>query len=449
MFKIGDKVKLVTDYFSDYLGNPIWGGKHGYTIGIVVNEPEEGDWVEVRWSNGRTNTYRPNQGDLSYVTGEGLKIGDCVKLLDYSEYEYPRYRDQIGTIISIIQLTSIDHTIRGFNYRVEWSDGLTSHVSAKNCYQVASPIVLEDIPEVVLPSIVVALSRRKFGIELETIYDKANKSEIARRCIEPRTGRSWIDFHSDSSIDGDGESPNTTEIVTSPLSGKSGIKKIITLCDELKRQNFRTNRSCGYHLHLSVGTILTDVEKIKSLILFYWIFEDVFFSFLPRSRQKNNYCRALREVYPNLPQQLLKVNTMADLEMIWYKENTSYYVKRKKSEKYEDSRYAWVNFHCLFARTKNLEIRSHNGTIDSSKIIPWILIHDRIISYIRDGKIRSRNLTTYTEDTSSLYDKREYLTKELFDLLKLPEDQVSYFTARKSLFTNGAQGSTEKIICVE
>lgn len=430
MFKTGDRMKLLPDKYYDERSNPSWGGEHGYIMGTVSSIQKTG-WVGVNWDNGKSNSYY--QSDLGQAYGIGLKVGDYVKLIKYEDYEYPYHKDSTGIII----LTISDRS--HFDYAINWLDdrGEVSHISKYNCYQVDKPIerIQKDI---ILPISVDTISRRKFGIELETCYRSANKAQVKRICTDLNTGKEWIDFHHDGSISGHDEYENTTEIVTKPLIGKNGIKKIITLSDELKRQDFKTNKSCGYHVHLSTGTIARDVNKLATLLLFYWVFEDVFFSFLPRSRQENNYCRSLQEIYPNLPYNLESVNTMDKLENLWYQEGSHYYVARKKKDRYDESRYSWVNFHCLFAHTKNLEIRSHNGTIDHTKIVPWIQIHDRIITYVRDGKIDHKSLLKIEEKGSI------YLKGLMFDLIQLPDDLRSYFNSRQALFLTGVKDTDDK-----
>lgn len=432
MFKTGDRVKLLPDKYYDERSNPSWGGEHGYIMG-TVSRVEKTGWIGVNWDNGQSNSYY--QSDLGQAYGIELKVGDYVKLIKYEDYEYPYHKDSTGIII----LTISDRT--HFDYAISWLDdrGGVSNISKDNCYQVDKPIerIQKDI---ILPISVDTISRRRFGIELETCYSpsSANKAKIRRMCTDRSTGKEWVDFHSDGSISGQDGYENTIEIVTKPLTGKNGIKKIIALSDELKRQDFKTNKSCGYHVHLSTGIIARDVNKLATLLLFYWVFEDVFFSFLPRSRQENNYCRSLQEIYPNLPYNLSGVNTLEKLECLWYEEGSHYYVARKKKDRYDESRYSWVNFHCLFASTKNLEIRSHNGTIDHTKIIPWVQLHDRIITYVRDGKINYKSLQMIVEKGTLIR------TELLFSLIELSPDLRLYFMGRQSLFTKGAQGSDEK-----
>jgi len=51
-----------------------------------------------------------------------------------------------------------------------------------------------------------------------------------------------------------------------------------------------------------------------------------------------------------------------------------------------DKRYCWVNLHSIFYRG-TLEIRSHSGTVNPSKIINWIMIHQRALEFIKSKSI--------------------------------------------------------------
>lgn len=57
-FKVGDKVKLIVDNNEDTTSNPMWGGKYGYTKGVVVESYKESnlpypvrvDWIGQSWA---------------------------------------------------------------------------------------------------------------------------------------------------------------------------------------------------------------------------------------------------------------------------------------------------------------------------------------------------------------------------------------------------------------
>lgn len=72
----GDKVKLVTSGWGDNQNNPVWGGKHGKTVGVIIEKffdedlygEDGGDHFpyDVKWKDGHTNEYRI--GDIELIT---------------------------------------------------------------------------------------------------------------------------------------------------------------------------------------------------------------------------------------------------------------------------------------------------------------------------------------------------------------------------------------------
>jgi hypothetical protein len=67
LFKVGDRVRLITKKYGDYYTNPIWGGKNGKITGtVIMARPPRGGLlnIEVKWDNGQKNKYADS--DLSY-----------------------------------------------------------------------------------------------------------------------------------------------------------------------------------------------------------------------------------------------------------------------------------------------------------------------------------------------------------------------------------------------
>jgi hypothetical protein len=56
--KIGEKIKLISYYYGEAPGNPVWGGRHGEIEGTVTNVGAgEMPTIWVNWDNGKKNTY--------------------------------------------------------------------------------------------------------------------------------------------------------------------------------------------------------------------------------------------------------------------------------------------------------------------------------------------------------------------------------------------------------
>uniref|UniRef100_A0A6H1ZQZ6 Uncharacterized protein n=1 Tax=viral metagenome TaxID=1070528 RepID=A0A6H1ZQZ6_9ZZZZ len=64
-FKLGDRVKYVSNVFLDEDSNPLWGGLCGKVEGVIDHLSTFGLPVEVMWDNGMYNSY--NYSDLELI----------------------------------------------------------------------------------------------------------------------------------------------------------------------------------------------------------------------------------------------------------------------------------------------------------------------------------------------------------------------------------------------
>mgnify|MGYP003632826182 CR=1 FL=1 len=65
MFKVGDKIKLVTKDYGDTPNNPFWGGRYGSICGVINNiVTDDGLNIKVSWDNGCKNSYRKSDLQL-------------------------------------------------------------------------------------------------------------------------------------------------------------------------------------------------------------------------------------------------------------------------------------------------------------------------------------------------------------------------------------------------
>ena len=72
MFKLGDRVKYVSNHYKDGEWNPLWGGKYGKVVGTVISVV--GSRCRIKWDNGGTNGgYDPS--DLDFVKVEHFDDG--------------------------------------------------------------------------------------------------------------------------------------------------------------------------------------------------------------------------------------------------------------------------------------------------------------------------------------------------------------------------------------
>jgi len=179
----------------------------------------------------------------------------------------------------------------------------------------------------------------------------------------------------DGSLDDGG-----AEFVSNAFNGDALLSKLKAFCQELGNRDYYVTRSCGLHIHIKISKRL---EFIKKVFAFYSLFEEMFFRMLPESRQRNSYCCRFSQTYSNIGLESIRNCRKAiDLQKLLYDSQSPATIKKYKQEKYNGKRYNWINFHSLFYRG-TLEIRNHSGTISYTKIKNWLLIHLRVLDFIR------------------------------------------------------------------
>ncbi len=142
------------------------------------------------------------------------------------------------------------------------------------------------------------------------------------------------------------------EIVSPVLNGKDGFKAIEMICAGLNVLCCSVNSSCGLHVHHEAGNFGQD--KISKMIKYYKKAEKVIDQMMPTSRRgnTNNFCRSMTGLNENVM---------------------------------PPSRYYKVNFESL-VRHGTVEFRQHSGTIDSDKIINWVILTGIIMFKVSEKK---------------------------------------------------------------
>jgi hypothetical protein len=120
----------------------------------------------------------------------------------------------------------------------------------------------------------------------------------------------------------------------------------------------KVNKTCGLHIHFDAANM--NLQCWKNLILNYANLEGVIDSMMPPSRRANTYC------------QTMKINDLAT------KINAAQTIEATADV--FTNRYRKINTQAFF-RQKTVEFRQHSGTIESEKIINWILFLHNLVSY--------------------------------------------------------------------
>lgn len=267
-----------------------------------------------------------------------------------------------------------------------------------------------------------------FGVELEVISDDDDIDGLPETCGQT----------DDSSITpDDSDYEYGIEIVTPILGGLAGENYIEDICEALDNNGARVNSTCGYHLHLDLSKQKEqarpeDVNNIKSLIAFYFAFEDCIIATQPYSRRINTYCNNIRGRI-NL-KHLNSINNWEELEAFWYDiaPNNTETLDIVKSDKYHGSRYAGVNFHSLFYRG-SLEIRYHTGTTQPQKVLHWVHLHQSILHYCLNTSYYSVSAVAQKAMLQIDFPKK---LEMFFNEIQISPETKNYFITRINKFNN-------------
>ncbi len=228
------------------------------------------------------------------------------------------------------------------------------------------------------------------------------------------------------------------EITTPILKGKKGELYLTNLCRAINaKNNAEVDVTCGLHLHIDMSDCNRDNRAIVRLMVFHWLYENVIMSFLASTRRANKYCQSMKNDYHYA--KLASAKDMNDLVGLWYK-NRGHVNRFDKKH----PRYHGINFHNLW-NDGHIEVRYHSGTTNPKKIFHWAALHTAIIDFcvglngtFPEMEVLIKNATTVIGRSCTV----SKLTKQMFEMIKLPEAAKNYFLARQKKFKH-APNSTE------
>lgn len=166
--------------------------------------------------------------------------------------------------------------------------------------------------------------------------------------------------------------------------------------------------------------IVENVHKLKNLFLFYTSFDSVLFSMLPKSRREpNKYCKPLSYSYP-IPK-IEQIRTMGNLEKLWYSQKaTTDLVHAKRDYKHPSRRHS-VNLHSLLGGIGTVEVRLHDGSLDSKEILQWVELHQFILDSISNDRLQ-RDACQIAAQTNDLETKLSLM----INAIGIPKNLVDY-----------------------
>lgn len=241
----------------------------------------------------------------------------------------------------------------------------------------------------------------------------------------------------DGSINGGDGGP---EYVTGILKGDSGFKHLQDICLALK--DCKVNHTCGVHVH--VGNIDFTKQFLVNSYVLALLIEDELFTFLPKSRRNNRYCRKLKPLSLKVALDNSKENV--ELEANYnklfkyisygkvnnpnfeYNKNKQHPMGAKCGYNHDTPRYCWLNYVPAMFNTRgngsySLEIRNHSGTTNFIKIRNWILLFMAIVAFAERHPDLIKPGITISDILDKIYPRKA-------NSLKL------YFKTRQSKFSD-------------
>ncbi len=201
----------------------------------------------------------------------------------------------------------------------------------------------------VCDSYVQVQSKRYYGIELETHKCDNYRSLSKNKCWGAKE---------DDSIKG-------MEFDSPKFRGDCGFEAVANICEFAKQNRWETNYNCGYHLHIDLSKECA--RNLRAVAYAYKLTKSVWKTLIDPDRISNTWC----EHY--------SYETM-DIEEL---KNTDDW---KSFASCQARRHVWLNW-ASYDYYGTLEIRSHEGTLDSVAVCNWVNAHLTFVDWaIRVGE---------------------------------------------------------------
>jgi hypothetical protein len=238
------------------------------------------------------------------------------------------------------------------------------------------------------------INDRRLGIELE--FGDATK--LSREVLRQKELRTIWSSVRDGSLD---SISNGIEFVSIPLKIDE-LGKVEDFIKLAKKLGADANIKCGYHVHISA--INTSFVDVSALVTLCTNIENELFKLFPPSRQNNNYCRKLDEIFDGFVQVTHRKNKNIGGEQL-YSKHASDFKTRHQDSKYRNSngqngpRYYWLNLDRLYHKRANpeqrtIEFRLHEATFDHTRFVSFAILCYYLVEYsIHHGKKTCKTAT--------------------------------------------------------
>ncbi len=187
------------------------------------------------------------------------------------------------------------------------------------------------------------VSKRKFGVELETSLSADYRS---------LKGQTLFGAKYDCSVSG-------MEFISPILYGDEGLEEVEFFCDLASDKAFDVDDNCGYHLHLDVRDETT--VQLRHIAYAYAKSYAAWRNLVSSYRANDcNYCHA-----PSYSASSIKT------------------CRRIKDFMARTDRYNYLNLYA-FERLGTVEVRLHDASLHAKTINYWVIAHTRFIDAVHD-----------------------------------------------------------------
>jgi hypothetical protein len=191
-------------------------------------------------------------------------------------------------------------------------------------------------------------SDRCFGVELET--------ETCDGYYEALSDHPAWGAKEDCSVSG-------KEFFSAILKGDAGLEAVDEIADIADENGWEVESNCGFHLHLDMRGEKRD--SLYAIAYAYRATQDVWLSFVSRSRRDASYCHKCRWLCSDIDAAVARRNGLGARFGNWAG---------------SQDRYDWLTVSAYNVHS-TIEIRLHHGTCDGEAVTNWIKANTRFADW--------------------------------------------------------------------
>jgi len=137
------------------------------------------------------------------------------------------------------------------------------------------------------------------------------------------------------------------------------------------------DESCGFHVHHGVDVEHYECTRLKELIRIVYSMEDYIYLLIAGGRIEKDTCRPMdldiNELHKLGDCEDICKNNNCKLKELWYSNNNRYDPDRRKSDRYDLTRYHGLNLHSYWYRS-TIEFRYHTAILHQiDEAMQWII----------------------------------------------------------------------------